>query len=533
MSIPATFDRHPLPAWVDEVRPHQQRAITEAVEAFNDGADVVFIDAPTGSGKTLIGQQVAQRLDTPALYVCTDKQLQDQFVKDFGYARVLKGRANYPTQFGHATADDCNATSPMSGCMHCDGYATCPYQVAKQQAIAAQMAVLNTSYFLTEANYVGSFAKQQFVIVEADALESALLGFTEFKIPMWVANELSLTVPRKGVHKPTLAAWLDDVARQTVSHIGRARGGWEPKILRRWQGFAQDVERVRVELLRDIHAGDNSDDAGRWLRDYDTKVFALKPVMVAPYGAKNLWRHSRKWLLMSATIISTDEMVESLGIPLDAYTVHVPMTFPIENRPVVIAPVANVTYKSMDEAVPRLAYAIARICEQHPGERVLVHTVAYGLNDRLVDALRHERGFDRKVVTYRRAADREQALAEYRRTPGAVLLSPSMERGVDLPGDLCRVVVVAKVPFPALGDKRVSARVHLPGGQQWYTVQAIRDVVQMTGRGVRSATDHATTYILDRQFVTNLYGRNEMLFPKWWRDAVDMKRDTRSLLYPQ
>jgi Rad3-related DNA helicase len=304
-------------------------------------------------------------------------------------------------------------------------------------------------------------------------------------------------------------------------------------MLRRWQGFAADVQRVRGEVERDSRAGDDAEDAGRWLRDYDTKTFAMKPVMVAPYGAKNLWRHARRWLLMSATIISTDEMVESLGIPLDAYTVTVPMTFPVENRPVVIAPVANVTYKSMDEAVPRLAYAIGQICRDHPGERVLVHTVAYGLNDRLVDALRREPGFDRTVVTYRRAADREQALRDYSRAPGAVLLSPSMERGVDLPGDLCRVVVVAKVPFPALGDKRVSARVHLPGGQQWYTVQAIRDVVQMTGRGVRSADDHATTYILDKQFVTNLYGRNEMLFPKWWRDAVDMKRDTRRLVYPQ
>jgi Rad3-related DNA helicase len=136
-------------------------------------------------------------------------------------------------------------------------------------------------------------------------------------------------------------------------------------------------------------------------------------------------------------------------------------------------------------------------------------------------------GINRTLITYTEGAGREDALGKYKRMPGAVMFAPSMQRGVDLPGDLCRVQVIAKVPFPALGDRQVSARTHLPGGQTWYNVQAIRDVVQMAGRGVRSKDDHAVTYILDRQFGRNLWGKNKSMFPAWFNEAIDTKSDIR------
>ncbi len=99
------------------------------------------------------------------------------------------------------------------------------------------------------------------------------------------------------------------------------------------------------------------------------------------------------------------------------------------------------------------------------------------------------------------------------------MLAPSMDRGVDFSHDDARVVVVCKIPYPYLGDRQVSARLHAVGGQSWYTIQTIRTLVQMTGRGVRSASDHAVTYILDKQF-KQLYGQNRRMFPEWWREAV-------------
>jgi ATP-dependent DNA helicase DinG len=88
--------------------------------------------------------------------------------------------------------------------------------------------------------------------------------------------------------------------------------------------------------------------------------------------------------------------------------------------------------------------------------------------------------------------------------------------------------VIVKVPFPYLGDRQVSARLRLPGGQTWYNVQVVRSIVQMTGRGVRNAEDWAETFILDKDFL-NIYNKSRRLFPSWWRDAVNMAYPTMTL----
>jgi ATP-dependent DNA helicase DinG len=528
----------PLPLWVREIRPHQAKAVADVVSAFEAGADVVFLDAPTGTGKTLIGELVRRVMEARALYVCSDKSLQHQFVRDFDYSKMLKGRSNYTTELGprDKSADDCTAVTPGDACSWCESKASCPYELAKIDALASDLAVLNTNYLLSAANYTGSFTGRPLIIIdEADALENTLLGFVEYKVPQWVVRRCNLEIPRKGVHKSTLIRWLLDAANVVADDVRRAHGLVEPKLLRSMRSFVDETRTVADQLQRDIDAGADSEDGGKWLRVYDDgdDTLQLKPVLVAPFGTKNLWRHGKQFLLMSATIISADEMADTLGLPLDYATVSVPMTFPVENRPIILAPIADMTWKAGEDEYTKMAYAIQQVCDKHEGDRVLIHTVSGDRAQRLIAAV-HELGGlgGRKIVSYRSGRERDMALQRYLDKPGSVLFAQSMQRGIDLPGDACRVQVIAKAPFLSLGDKRVSARLHLPGGQAWYQVQAIRDIVQMTGRGVRSHDDYATTYIFDSQFSRNLWKpQTRALFPGWWRDAVDRTRDVREFIY--
>lgn len=481
------------------------------------------------SGKTLIAELVRREMETRALYVCSDKQLQDQFVGDFPYAAVLKGRANYPTQHDESrTADDCDGKAGF-GCTWCDSAIDCAYQRAKGAALESDLAVVNTSYLLTEANGSGMFSRQPFIVAdECDVLEQAMLGHLSYEVPRWAERDLRLIMPRKAVRKPTMVGWLEGVARSAGAHVQRNGNDMEAKLLRRWGQFITDTRRVAEELRRDLRAADTEDeDSGRWIRDYDTRTFKLVPVVIGPFGARNLWRHGSKWLLMSGTIISAQQMADDLGLAVDYEVVEVPMTFPVENRPVVLAAVAELTYKADSQQYDRMATAIHRICEMHDGERVLVHTVSYKLTQELETRLRGTIG--RPLFSYQNAQGKLPALERYRQAAGSVLLAPSMSRGVDLRDDDCRVVVIAKVPYPSLGDRRVGARLRMPGGDAWYAVTTIRDIVQMSGRGVRSATDHATTYILDAQFMKNTWRRHKPLFPRYWRDAVDSTFNPRQL----
>jgi Rad3-related DNA helicase len=182
-----------LPDWVKSFRSHQIEAIHQVREAFDD-VDVVVVAAPTGSGKTLIGETIGRMLSpTARRYVCTSKLLQDQFVRDFPYAQVLKGRSNYATInrrkdfhpdriLGHVSCEDCTGSLSKS-CELCPAKAQCPYEVAKGLALFANLSVLNTSYLLTEANGPGRFSGGEFTIVdEADTLEATLMNHVSVDI---------------------------------------------------------------------------------------------------------------------------------------------------------------------------------------------------------------------------------------------------------------------------------------------------------------------------------------------------------------
>ena len=100
-----------------------------------------------------------------------------------------------------------------------------------------------------------------------------------------------------------------------------------------------------------------------------------------------------------------------------------------------------------------------------------------------------------------------------------VMLSPSFDRGVDLPDDECRCIIVCKVPYLNLGDKQVAARLKAPGGDQWYVFKALQTLMQMTGRGVRNKQDWCDTWILDQQFGA-LLARTHQYIPQWWKDSI-------------
>jgi Rad3-related DNA helicase len=530
----------PLPGWVRAIRPHQANAVRDILAAYERGAEVVFLDAPTGSGKTLIAELVRRRLNTRGVYVCSDKALQRQFIRDFPEAKMLQGRGNYPTEFGPdtKTADDCTATNPSDSCDFCA--TACPYNMAKMAALGARLAVLNSSYFLAAANFAEAFTGERFVIIdEADTLEDVLLGFIEYKVPSWALHRASMEAPIKAARKPTLVKWLGEMAEAIDKDIARSVNiGIEPKLLRSMRSFVQQTRAVQGAIQRDIDAGTEAEDAGKWIRVYEderserAETLHMKPVLVQQWGARNLWRHAKRWLLMSGTIISSDEMVETLGLPFDYETVQVAMTFPVEHRPVVLAPIADMTFKAGDSEYRKMAYAIQQVCAQHDGDRVLVHTVSAKRAERIMEWIEKLGGLGkRRIVSYRSARERDSALDRYLKYPNSILFAQSMDRGIDLPGEACRVQIIAKVPFMSLGDRRVSARMHLPGGEDWYRVQAIRSVVQMTGRGVRSADDWATTYIFDAQFGRNLWRPpTRSLFPAYWQEAVDRGRDVRQFI---
>jgi ATP-dependent DNA helicase DinG len=521
----------PWPDWVTSFRDHQIPAIEHILDAYSRGVDVVFLDAPTGSGKSLVGEAVRRAMGVRGVYMCSGKDLQDQYLRDFPYAKTLKGRANYPTErFPAYTCDDCTGKT----CGWCDSKGSCPYMVAKRSAGSAPVGVLNTAYFLAETQSEFSLFKGRKLVVadESDTLEAMLMNHVEFRVKDKMLAQLGIDGVVKAARVATVRKWLVgelipaiNDRRQQLNAQGNLFGGLdEVKVVRERNQLARLAEGA-LRVARGL-TSDDGEDWGEWVRDYDDRYprdVILKPVTVNEVGAEALWPKGEKWLCMSGSIISADEQAESLGVEAAGKTwelVNVDMTFPKENRPIKYRGVANLTYKTMDEERPKLVKGVLRVLGDHPDDNVLVHTVNYRLAEDLTEAVEGtpELG-DRRAWSYANAASRAWTLEQFK-AKGGVMFAPSMDRGIDLPEDLCRVVVVAKIPFPSLKDRQIEARMRRPGGQLWYGVQVARTLLQMTGRGVRSENDYAITYILDRQFGGFWSGVGKRYLPGWWKEAM-------------
>jgi Rad3-related DNA helicase len=539
---------------------------------------VVMLQAPPGTGKTLLAAAWALLQSRHLLYTCVTKDLQDQWVASFpALSAQVRGRDNYPTlnrpelfvpgSSASISCDDC--TRRQDRCAWCADVQSCPYTVAKAAAAAAPFAVLNLAYWLREANSYrpvfsvpdierqahcwrchrplhavtapvcatcrwlrctcgacgpecdgGPLLAERLVCVdEADELSRVLEDHISVSVDGYWMERLSIPEPRFRTANAEHQAqewlpWLEFAADKLSGEAEAARRQAAKMPLEqraRRLRTARRLEEKSAQLLR-VQA-DMREHPGSWVRGTGAGV-EFKPVGVARHAHPLVFRHARRFLLMSATFLSKEVECEKLGLdPAQVGWVDLPSTFPVQNRPVFYWPVVAMTYKSRERAWPQVVQAMDMILDAYP-ERGLVHTHSYDLQRYVVEHSRHRP----RLLWYVRAAERAAAVEALRNLPGAVLVAPSLERGISLDEDLCRVVIVLKMPAANLSDPQVSAKFHAPGGWLWYRVETARALVQSLGRGVRSEDDWADGWILDAEFGRVWATRH--ILPSWFVEGV-------------
>ena len=293
-----------------------------------------MLDAPTGSGKTLIAELVRQGLNARAVYCCTTLHLQEQFHGDFQRSAVLKGRSNYviPGARPGVTASDCDKSKtvlPGCGecskedegehklhCRWCHPITSCPYEQAKVKAKDSDLAVTNTSYYLHESNYIGLLKvnRQLTIIDEADTLEDQIMAFVGFSISEGRAKEYDLEPPPKKTVESSWVEWAADAQRSLERH----------RVVHHRRFKDTSVESIRyrkrfestLDGLRRLNDDDRGLSSGNWVyTGYDRSNITFRPIRIDNYAYDILWRHCPRWLLMSATTISFQEVADCLGIP--------------------------------------------------------------------------------------------------------------------------------------------------------------------------------------------------------------------------
>lgn len=507
--------------------PHQEEVIEKATAS---SKKIVFISGPPGTGKSLIGMSIAYNFEK-SLYLCTSKSLQQQLVRDFPDYPILYGRANYPCvmsgdieqKFPEITCDDCleghqESQDEPGRRISCKG--RCPYQQSKRMALRANMAILNTSYFLSETNFVGGFSERDMVIVdEVDLLEHAILGFVELNISDSMMKKYRLPYPKFKTKWESWKQWALDILPNLSIYIGNLERD-------------VDGEDIDIDLIRDLRRARALKSKADMLKDLldenwiyqeiETKRgirYSFKPTWVTEVAHQYFWDHAERFVVMSGT----PPLPRTLGLePEEWEWIEVPSGFPAQRRPVYYLGVANLTNKTMAQEVEKIIPPVKEILEKYPDSKGLIHTVSYSLCQYVLSHVNSSR-----LITHGNGVqEKERILAKFKdsRDP-LVLVSPVMDRGIDLPYDYCRFVIIVKVPYPDLSDKQTNKRLYGSSyGQVWYRGEAVRSIVQMSMRGMRFTDDECSTWILDSQF-GNLYSKSHELFADWWKESLQAGKE--------
>jgi Rad3-related DNA helicase len=550
-----------LPDNFKDWRPGQLETI-EAIAESNK--NFYLLDAPTGSGKSIIGVGCWKRMadqydvldrmsddeDAPrrqCVYITRTIQLQNQLIQEFpGMAKTMKGRSNYhclltPDKTSQAvmkvitgdgtanketlTADQCR------GSKNCPSSEECPYLVAKKAAIRSPLVVLNTAYFLAEANGPGQFSKARWLIVdEVDSLESELMNFVHLSVSGKQCVQYGIQSPEYCSNIHEWKSWADInivKLRLTWNEMEKDLSLKDPntwtnieiKMQKQLTQLGNFIEKLQqfTQIVDDdwIIRKEDEKTTESYLRSRSTTRWTLKPVSVARYAYQYLWRHCQRTIGMSGTILDPAILAHDLGIEDYEYK-RLDSPFPIENRPIYYEPVGRLNHANMEVTLPLLARKVQTIMETYPEDRILVHTTSYRVRDFLYANLPRAR-----LMTHN-SEDREDALEIFKNgNLPKVMLSPSFDRGVDLPAARFakQVVIVCKIPYPDLSDPQVKARLEMPGGEKWYVIRTAQTLLQMTGRMTRNKNDFTDIYILDGSFMTLLQKTRGSLY-KWWTDAI-------------
>ncbi len=240
------------------------------------------------------------------------------------------------------------------------------------------------------------------------------------------------------------------------------------------------------------------------------------PILAAKTLQNSLWNDCCGAVVTSATLTALgkfDRFMMRSGTPADTTYNIVPSPFDYANAGVLQVPPQAAEANPAAEHTLSIIDALPELLDDKSGSLVLYSSRRQMLD--VYDALPSE-WRDRVLVQGDRS--KQALLDEHKQRiddgEGSVLFGlASFAEGVDLPGNYCTHVVIAKIPFSVPDDPvdaALSEWIEARGGNPFMEISvpdaAIR-LVQASGRLLRTETDTGTVTLLDRRITSKRYGK--------------------------
>lgn len=558
--IAAKFDPRKTP------RQAQKDFIAQGVEAFRNGKRFLIGALPTGAGKSDVakafGDVVAEEFG--AYMITPQKALQDQYERDFPSPQMelLKGRSNYACTHpratpgmdaGHAVCHalkkgilkDCVDGSGWTGAVDDDGEPKgilsaavrlelspsmhfCPYWKQLQKCSDSSLTLFNFSSFLFQRR-IGRFQKRSILIIdEGHRIEEEVLKYVTIELTDWALGIIDLEIDRQITDKQQLVDWLreKEVSAKIATKLGQLddEGNSTDKDLREVEKDALTELKDKLTLFLQYL------EREEWIVEtvpYFVRGERRVKIVGRPLYAKNfaqdlLFAHAERVIVMSATILNVELWARNLGInPAELAYIEAPLEFPSEDRPIHLETCGNMGKKYLtakenpkDPTAPKFVRKVKQILERHKGQRGIIHSHSFDISN----LLRDEVGSTRFLFQDNFKGDKKAMMAEHATRPDSVIVAPSMAEGFDFKGDLARFQIIAKIPWPSLGDKLIKERADRD--DSYYGWLTALKLVQSYGRICRFKGDWGYTYIVDSGFQF-FFGKHGHMLPPWFKEALN------------
>ena len=287
-----------------------------------------------------------------------------------------------------------------------------------------------------------------------------------------------------------------------------------------WHDLMQAITICGQEyLLKDINIPENKQGKVKD-EDITVSIKCTKEDYITWYFLLQRAQHK---VMLSATVGTKDAFDERMGFQYEektdwdhpnavvnrSYMETLPSTFNFEKSPVFFFNKFKMTFRERENSFIHLKSVIYSICKtKFKDQKGMVQTGSYEFARRLYDDAPAD--IKARMLMYNGSREKFTVVKLHQLSKDTILVGPTLNTGIDLPGDDCRFIIILKVPYPTLMDKLVHERNKLY--PLWYNSHTSNEIIQGIGRGVRYNDDWCVTYILDASF-NQLYKSTKSQYP--------------------
>ncbi len=517
-----------------ELRSSQNKVMEWIKPAFEKGKKFFIIEAPTGSGKSLMAMLIIKHylshINPKAkfdLLTCT-KNLQNQYLDSFPFLNNLWGKSNYTCDKHNNSCEYGKVCNQNKG----EACEACPHATAFERWQEGKISLTNFHihglYSIFLPKLIADRNSNMLIVDEAHSLEQTINSFVSFSISKKQWSKFAGDV--------TSAKWDSDVfdLKDIDSLVNWITNDYIPAIdkaisynaSKQKTAKGKDLEKV-INLVNELSGLKSSIDkfiesynnkTSEWIADKKnvkgTMTWDIQPLWTNNILKNNIWNNYNHVVLMSGTIIDPVLFCELNGIDVkDAAYIKLNMEFPKENRPIYYIPVGKMSYSNKETCWKAMKPYLEKLFKKYEGKKGIIHTGNY----ELWEWMKRDFGSNKRLIFA--APDNRQASIDSHiaSKKDTILVSPSMTQGIDLKDDLSRFQIILKMPYPSLASKVNKTR--FEKNPKWYPWTTILDLIQSYGRSVRGEDDWADTIILDSCF-SDLLTQNSKLFPSYFSEVL-------------